>query len=533
VRRKLLAFINVRVLAFAIIAPIVALGGVSGYIIASQKRLSVEQTVEQSVSATLYAAERELSKHLAAAEILASMAHLNRLEGFTEHMDEIMSLRSGEWLNVIIMDKVNHIYNYARQRSGEPLLASLKPDLTQKVLNTGSYDISPVMTSKRYPEPYVAIRVPITEPATETITHVLTVVVRAWVFSAASKSVLTPPHWRVGVLDPNGGIVGRSAAPGPDDHYIGKVTPLVSVAPDAGLALAQTIDNVPLYVARSFSRLYLGWSAIIGVPQQEVDRSIYGVVYTLGTAGIGIGAIACLLCVVLVRAYAHAATTKVLEASLNEKETLLREKETLLREVHHRVKNNMQATMGILLFERSRITDSYARGRLAVISDRISIQGRIHQHLYEQGDLHRIEFGAFLNELCQAMMATFCQDPCEIKLTVEADTLYCDIDMAMPLGLITNELMTNAIKHGFEGREKGEITVTLKRRDDAIVLSVMDTGVGCLDSHECMTETTTQDHGIGTTLIKELVRQIDGKFILMQDITGTTARVRIPLDGFR
>jgi two-component sensor histidine kinase len=129
-------------------------------------------------------------------------------------------------------------------------------------------------------------------------------------------------------------------------------------------------------------------------------------------------------------------------------------------------------------------------------------------------------------------MATFCPDPCGIKLNVEADRLHCDIDMAMPLGLITNELMTNAIKHGFEGREKGEITVILKRRDDAIVLSVMDTGVGCLDN-ECVTETTTQGHGIGTTLIKELVRQIDGEFILMQDTTGTTARVRIPLDEFR
>jgi two-component sensor histidine kinase len=74
---------------------------------------------------------------------------------------------------------------------------------------------------------------------------------------------------------------------------------------------------------------------------------------------------------------------------------------------------------------------------------------------------------------------------------------------------------------------------SLKRRNDAVVLSVSDTGVGCLESYGCLTESTTQDHGIGTTLIKELVRQIEGEFILMQDITGTTARVRIPLDGFR
>src|SRR3954453_15783839 len=74
VRRKLLAFINMKALAFAVVAPVIALGSVSGYIIANQKRLWVEQTVEQSVGATLNAAERQLSKHLAAAEILASMA---------------------------------------------------------------------------------------------------------------------------------------------------------------------------------------------------------------------------------------------------------------------------------------------------------------------------------------------------------------------------------------------------------------------------------------------------------------------------
>jgi two-component sensor histidine kinase len=192
----------------------------------------------------------------------------------------------------------------------------------------------------------------------------------------------------------------------------------------------------------------------------------------------------------------------------------------------------MQGTVGILLFERSRITDPYAKERLRVISDRISIQGRVHQHLYEQGDLHRIEIGTFLAELCRGIMTSFCQDPCEIELTVETDALYCNIDVAMPLGLITNELMTNVFKHGFKDHQRGEIMVTLKRRDDAVVLSVSDSGSGCLNA-EGLTETTTQSDGIGTTLIKELVRQIEGEFILMQDITGTTARVRISLDGFQ
>jgi hypothetical protein len=126
---KLLAVTNIKVLAFCVAAPVVALSGMSSYIIADQKRMAVEQSVEQSVSATLHATERELSKHLTGAEILAAMVDLNRLEAFTVRISEVMGLRRGEWLNVIIIDKTGHVYNYIRHQSGDPLPVSLHPDL--------------------------------------------------------------------------------------------------------------------------------------------------------------------------------------------------------------------------------------------------------------------------------------------------------------------------------------------------------------------------------------------------------------------
>ena len=132
---KLLAVTNIKVLAFSVVAPVIALSGVSGYIIANQKRMAVEQTVEQSVSATLYAAERELSKHLAAAEILASMVDLKRLDAFTVRIDEVMKRRRDDWLNVIIIGKTGHVYNYMRHQSGEPLPVSLRPDLDALVMD--------------------------------------------------------------------------------------------------------------------------------------------------------------------------------------------------------------------------------------------------------------------------------------------------------------------------------------------------------------------------------------------------------------
>jgi hypothetical protein len=158
---KLLAVTNIKVLAFAVVAPVIALGGMSGYTIANQKRLAVEQAVEQSVNTTLYIAERELSKHLSAAEILASMVDLKNLNSFTERINEVMHVRRAEWFNVVVMDATHHLYNYNHDVRGQPLLRTLRPDLTQMVLDTRRPVISPVMTSDRYPEPYVAIRVPI------------------------------------------------------------------------------------------------------------------------------------------------------------------------------------------------------------------------------------------------------------------------------------------------------------------------------------------------------------------------------------
>ena len=159
--RKLLTFTNIKVLAFSVVAPIIALSGVSGYIIANQKRMAVEQTVEQSVSASLYAAERELSKHLAAAEILASMVDLKRLDAFTVRIDEVMQRRRDDWLNVIVIGKTGHVYNYMRHRSGEPLPVSLHPDLDALVMTPATTISVRCRCSERYKEPFITIRVPI------------------------------------------------------------------------------------------------------------------------------------------------------------------------------------------------------------------------------------------------------------------------------------------------------------------------------------------------------------------------------------
>src|SRR4029450_9081880 len=135
---KLVAVTNIKVLAFSVVAPVIALSGVSGYVITNQKQLAVEQTVQQSVNTTLYVAERELSKHLAAAEILASMVDLKHLDTYTGRINEVMHVRRGDWFNVIVMDETSHLYNYDLEKRGESLIQTVQPDLTRKVLDTRS-----------------------------------------------------------------------------------------------------------------------------------------------------------------------------------------------------------------------------------------------------------------------------------------------------------------------------------------------------------------------------------------------------------
>ena len=227
---KLLAFTNIKVLAFSVVAPVIALSGMSGYIIANQKRLAVEQTVEQSVNATLYAAERELSKHLAAAEILASMVDLKRLDTFTVRIDEVMNVAGTTGSMSSSLAKPGMSTTTCDTSRENPCRFPCARTLMPWSWTTGHYDISPVQVSERYKEPFIAIRLPIFEPGSEAVKYVLCVVVRAWTLTNAARAADPPPHWRIGILDPTRAIVGRSSAIGPLDPLIGKVSTQVSTS---------------------------------------------------------------------------------------------------------------------------------------------------------------------------------------------------------------------------------------------------------------------------------------------------------------
>lgn len=180
-----------------------------------------------------------------------------------------------------------------------------------------------------------------------------------------------------------------------------------------------------------------------------------------------------------------------------EAETALREslaeKEVLLREVHHRVKNNLASIVGLLELQKEGITDEAALDALKELSDRVLSMSLIHERLYRSKNMARIEFQPYLGELASQLLASYGVGS-YIRCRVEAMGVEAGLDTAIPIGLIVNELVTNAIKYAFPmgvprpGSEECEIVISALKRDDAFTLAVSDNGAGMppdLDWRSC------------------------------------------------
>jgi PAS domain S-box-containing protein len=199
----------------------------------------------------------------------------------------------------------------------------------------------------------------------------------------------------------------------------------------------------------------------------------------------------------------------------------LREKEIMLKEIHHRVKNNMQVISSLLSLESQRVTDPHTRELFGESMNRIRTMALVHEKLYRSGSLAAIEFDEFLSSVTTDLQRYYGVPG--VNCRVEAERLSLAIDMAIPFGLIANELISNALKHAFAGRVSGDIIVRLRRLPDGpIELSVSDDGVGFpadVDFHSLTS--------MGMTLINALTSQIDGTMRMTRD-GGTQFILTVP-----
>jgi two-component sensor histidine kinase len=199
--------------------------------------------------------------------------------------------------------------------------------------------------------------------------------------------------------------------------------------------------------------------------------------------------------------------TKLVEKSLHEKEYLL-------KEIHHRVKNNLQIVSGILQLQAIHSKNKEFKDIMKQSQNRIQSMALIHQMLYQNDDIRYIPFKSYLEKLSNQIMSGLMIDFNKVKINIITEEIKLDVETAIPLGLIVNELLSNAIKHAYPENQEGVIDVWLKHDSDhQYTLIVADDGVGLPNDFNLESTNT-----LGLQLVGMLSKQMNSK--LMYRVNG-------------
>ena len=195
----------------------------------------------------------------------------------------------------------------------------------------------------------------------------------------------------------------------------------------------------------------------------------------------------------------------------------LQEKESLLKEIHHRVKNNLQIISNLMAKQARKTTDSTVKKMMKEGQDRVQSMALIHQNLYQSEQLSNIGIKAYLEELTQNIAKTQKISGKEVAIVLDTDDSKLDIDTAIPIGLILNELITNAYKYAFPERDAGEIKISFqKTTEKGFQLQVNDNGIGISNDFNI-----DKAKSLGLNLVRGLVEQLDGTMKLVGSNQGT------------
>jgi two-component sensor histidine kinase len=177
-------------------------------------------------------------------------------------------------------------------------------------------------------------------------------------------------------------------------------------------------------------------------------------------------------------------------------------KEILLKEIHHRVKNNMQLVISLLKIQSRDVNQLSIKDFVKISQSRINSMALIHENLYQSDDLNKVNFKEYLNNLTQSILSSY-EGFKEVELNIDVNDLYLNIEMAIPVGLIINELINNSYKHAFVEKEKGIINLKLVQNAEQYELIIADNGIG-------MDENKNNIKSLGIELVRLLVSQIKG-----------------------
>ncbi len=219
----------------------------------------------------------------------------------------------------------------------------------------------------------------------------------------------------------------------------------------------------------------------------------------------------------------------LLFAQLSEKAELLEKEVTtktiLLKEIHHRVKNNLNIIASLLSLQLGEVERGKdAKDAFIESRGRIYAMAQVHEKLYETENFSEIEMKSYVENVTNELVATY-NIGRSISLEMDLESIYLDINQAVPFGLILNEIITNSLKYAFPENREGIIKISLKKEDRTIVFTVSDNGIGIPETID-----PANSDSLGLTLIHLLTDQIDGT-LHISGTEGTEFVIRFPFSG--
>ncbi|MGG6268566.1 sensor histidine kinase [Leptolyngbya sp. AN03gr2] len=259
---------------------------------------------------------------------------------------------------------------------------------------------------------------------------------------------------------------------------------------------AQQVEAIRQRLASIRDRL-LAQSTVSSPVQVEIQQELQSAIEVLQTART------------VIQQAESSSTIEQLRASV-------REKEILLREIHHRIKNNLQVVTSLLDLQVMRVQDTDVQALLRSNQSRISSIALVHDRLSQLGNQNSIRLGEYVQSLVPMLVQTYAIEPNQITLrTAISGEIELSANRVVPVGLILNELISNALRHGLVNRE-GEIAVLLRVENSQVTLTVSDTGNRLPANFDLNTPQT-----LGFQIINSLVQQLDAT--LSVDRTSRTA----------
>lgn len=201
----------------------------------------------------------------------------------------------------------------------------------------------------------------------------------------------------------------------------------------------------------------------------------------------------------------------------------LKEKQTLLAEIHHRVKNNLAIISGLMHLQQAD-ADEQVRPILEDMQSRIKSIAMIHEKLYQTDSFSEVDMKEYVEDFTQMVESTYGSEQQEITMKENLESFTLDITRAVPLGLILNELLNNAYKHGFpDSKSVGELRITMEKQNGTAMMRVADNGTGLPDDFSF-----DKQQSLGITLVKTLTDQLNGKVEVVPG-ANTTFQVTFPV----